>query len=87
MGLDWDHGNKMACLYRDKKRGGFKVVNVIHDVIPVLLPHFYQADKAQFFASFYATMAWTSDHILCNSQCTARDLKALLREIETPMPR
>lgn len=86
MGLDWDHGNKMACLYREKKRSAFKVVNVIHDIIPVLFPHFYQAGKAQFFASFYATMAWASDHILCNSQCTARDLKALLREIETPMP-
>ncbi len=86
MGLDWDHGNKMEYLYREKKKTGFVVVNVIHDVIPVLFPHFYQAGKSQFFARFYSTMAWASDHILCNSRCTARDLEAFLKEIGAPTP-
>ncbi|MEJ8811734.1 glycosyltransferase family 1 protein [Variovorax ureilyticus] len=86
MGLDWDHGEKMDVLYREKKRTGLRVINFAHDIIPVKFPHYYQRGKFDLFSAYFATMGWTADRIICNSECTARDLEAFLEHVGAPRP-
>lgn len=86
MGLDWDHGQKMDVLYREKKRAGLRVFNFAHDIIPVKFPYFYPSGKFDLFSVYFATMGWTADKIICNSECTARDLGAFLDHVGAPRP-
>lgn len=85
MGLDWDH-DKLDFLYREKKRTGVKVLNFAHDIIPVKFPHYYPSGKFDLFSVYFATMGWTADLIICNSECTARDLGQFLEKVGAPTP-
>lgn len=85
MGLDWDH-DKMEHLYREKCKAGLKVFNFAHDIIPVKFPHFYPSGKFDLFSVYFANMAWTADHIFCNSWCTARDLGDFFERVGAPNP-
>lgn len=85
MGLDWDH-NKQDFLYREKKKTGVKVFNFAYDIIPVKFPHYYPSGKFDLFSTYFATMAWTADHIFCISKCTARDLHGFFEDVGSPSP-
>ncbi|MEJ8847091.1 glycosyltransferase family 1 protein [Variovorax rhizosphaerae] len=86
MGLDWDHGNKLDLLYRAKKRTGLRVLNFAYDIIPVKFPHYYPSGKFELFSTYFATMGWTADRIICISECTARDLGGFLEQVGAPRP-
>lgn len=86
MGLDWDQKD-LLYLYAQKKLIGFNVLLFCYDVIPVKLPHLCVGDVAAAFARYFANVAWCADEVLCISECTRRDLGALLLELGTPVPR
>lgn len=86
MGLDWDHGNKMDVLYREKKRTGMRVFNFAYDIIPVKFPTYYPSGKFDLFSAYFATIGWTADKIFCISNCTERDLGAFLDRVGAPRP-
>jgi len=85
MGLDWDQKD-LVYLYEQKRRLGFKVLLFCYDVIPVKLPHLCVGDVAAAFARYFANVAWCADEVLCISECTRTDLRALLVELGTPLP-
>lgn len=85
MGLDWDQKD-LIYLYEQKRSLGFKVLLFCYDVIPVKLPHLCVGDVAASFARYFANVAWCADEVLCISECTRRDLRALLTELGTPLP-
>jgi glycosyltransferase involved in cell wall biosynthesis len=85
MGLDWDHG-KLSYLYPAKRKAGFRVCCVGYDIIPILFPHFYGEGADQFFARYFADLAWLTDHICCISQRTRDDLTAFYARIGSPAP-
>ena len=85
VGLDWENKNLVE-LYSLKKRAGIEVVLCCYDVIPVTLPHLCVGDVAARFANYFSDVAWCADKILCISECTQRDLLALLSELGAPIP-
>ena len=85
MGLDWDQKD-LVYLYEQKRHLGFKVLLFCYDVIPVKLPHLCVGDVAASFARYFANVAWCADEVLCISECTRNDLRALLTELGTPLP-
>ena len=85
VGLDWENKNLVE-LYSLKKRAGIEVVLCCYDVIPVTLPHLCVGDVAARFANYFSDVAWCADKILCISECTQRDLLALLSDLGAPIP-
>ncbi|RYF52975.1 MAG: glycosyltransferase family 1 protein [Comamonadaceae bacterium] len=86
MGLDWDQGNKLEALWREKNKSGLKVFSFAYDVIPVKFPTYYPEGKFDLFSNYFATMGWAADEIICISQCTARDLSMFLLQVGAPQP-
>jgi len=85
MGLDWDQKD-LVYLYDQKRSHGFSVVLFCYDVIPVKFPHLCVGDVAAKFALYFANLAWCADKVLCISECSRNDLKALLAELGAPLP-
>ncbi|MBA4190324.1 MAG: hypothetical protein C0467_20245 [Planctomycetaceae bacterium] len=69
-----------------KKRQGFCYVSLVHDLIPVKLPHFVARGFPQEFAAVTTEQLRLSDLILANSECTLRDLEEFAREQSAHMP-
>src|SRR5690606_35859368 len=73
--LSADHApERWAALYRARRRLGLRVFSIVHDLIPLLFPHFYGRDVDQSAARYLVDMAWVSEHIVCISQRTRNDL-------------
>ncbi|MDO9277487.1 MAG: glycosyltransferase family 1 protein [Polaromonas sp.] len=85
MGLDWDQKD-LVYLYEQKRNLGFNVVLFCYDVIPAKFPHLCVGDVAASFARYFANLAWCADKVLCISECSRNDLKALLGELGAPLP-
>ncbi len=85
MGLDWEQKD-LVYLYEQKLNLGFKVVLFCYDVIPVKFPHLCVGDVAASFAHYFADLAWCADQVLCISECSRNDFKALLGELGAPLP-
>lgn len=85
LGLDWDKKD-LSYLFSIKRESGFKVVLFCYDVIPVKLPHLCVGDVASKFANYFTNASWCADKIICISECSKRDLAALLFELGAPMP-
>lgn len=85
MGLDWDQKD-LVVLYKIKKMASLKVVLFCYDVIPVSHPQLCVGDVSAKFANYFSKVAWCANTVLCISECSKRDLVALLREIGAPIP-
>ncbi|WP_438299342.1 glycosyltransferase family 4 protein [Pseudomonas sp. NMS19W] len=85
VGLDWDNKD-LPHLYELKKKVGLRVILFCYDVIPVRLPHLCVGDVAARFANYFTDVSWCADKILCISECTRKDLIALLEELGAPVP-
>lgn len=85
MGLDWDQKD-LVYLYEQKQSLGFNVLLFCYDVIPVKFPHLCVGDVAASFARYFANLAWCANKVLCISECSRNDLKALLGELGAPLP-
>lgn len=85
VGLDWDDKD-LDYLYSLKKKVGFKVVLMCHDIIPILLPHLCVQGVAEGMGRHFANLAWCADAVICNSAQTESDFLGLVREMRTPIP-
>jgi len=84
-GPDWDDKD-FFYLYDLKKKINFRVVSFCYDIIPVKFPHLCLESTAIQFARYFTDVAWCADEILCISECSRKDLRALLMELGTPLP-
>lgn len=85
LGLDWDQKDQ-GFLASLKERLKLKCLLFCYDVIPVKFPHLCVGDVSARFARYFADIAWCADEILCISECSRRDLLALLSELGAPVP-
>lgn len=84
MGLDWEYLD-LPVLFRLKQRLALRVTLVCYDAIPILYPQL--AGLAQgVFTAYFADMAWCADHLLCISERTRRDCRAVLQDLGAPVP-
>lgn len=82
VGLDWDTLDQRA-LYDAKLRFGLDITLMCYDVIPVLFPHLVVVSGDN-FAAYIADAAWCADRFVCISECTRRDLSAVLQRLGAP---
>ncbi len=85
VGLDWDYPYWDQWFYL-KKTKGYKFVNMVHDVIPVLFPQYCVGDTVTRFLDYFTSVAWGSDLLIYNSECTSNDVSKLLGSIGVPTP-
>lgn len=77
LGAMWNqdaHLEELASL-RD---GGVRLVVLIHDLIPLVAPHFVAGRHDEFFEQALGAVADMADLLLCNSEATRNDLAAFL---------
>lgn len=74
-------------MHRRAHEAGLRVVPLVHDLCPVLLPQFFTRYNAQRFDDWLRGTTAYATHYLANSQATAADLRAFLdaQEVDTPI--
>lgn len=86
LGKPWDDLNIQKILIREKERTGFKLAQVVYDLIIPLQP---QLHHPSLFASYTENMfeaASVSDVLLAISHSSANDLKKFCRQLNLPEP-
>lgn len=74
-GSEWGNPNFDALL-EAKERDGFSVAALVHDIIPLLFPQFYEEFNLNAFRHYYENMMRLSDLIVFTSRCGQRDSEA-----------
>ncbi len=73
-GAGWAHCNIDALAQR-KQEAGFRFVLLVHDLIPILFPHYYKPHDASAFASYMHKAIPLADLIVTGSQRVAADVR------------
>ncbi|MGZ5135102.1 MAG: glycosyltransferase family 4 protein [Flavitalea sp.] len=84
LGFTWDYIN-FDQLFVEKKQKGFKLVTLVYDLIPILMPEF-QNGNLEIYSGAILNQLWTSDLIFCISDNTMNDLHQLTSQVEAPSP-
>ena len=84
-GLPWDN-NFLLDMYLAKRRVGFKVVQVVYDLIPTIMPELCVPGMITKFPKFIIDTAWTADAIFCISESTKQDLESYIDRVGCPKP-
>lgn len=82
-GMDWDL-NFTDYLLDLKANFHVRIVSCCYDIIPILYPQYCVADVAQFFAQYFLGIAAASDHIICISESSKKDLTEFLTNSGCP---
>lgn len=85
IGLDWDY-SFYKFFYNLKNDRKVHIVTCCYDLIPVLYPQYCVSDVAQRFTGYFLDVAEGSDHILCISRQTQRDLISTLESCGGALP-
>jgi len=82
LGLMWDF-LPVKKLYNEKKKIEFKVVSVIYDLIPFIVPEYCNGMHHQFLSSI-VDLIWLSNDIYCISDHTLNDVSQFIKEMGMP---
>lgn len=74
MGKPWDFPALMPALGNLKQEKGFKLVHLVHDMIPTLEPHLFGPGLFEPYTKCMFEVCTLSDKILTNSESTKRDV-------------
>ncbi|HET8689583.1 MAG TPA: hypothetical protein VFM18_23480, partial [Methanosarcina sp.] len=85
LGVNWsfDELHKFAL---SAKNGGWKVFQLVHDLIPVLYPEYCSAGTIGAFEKFIDKTYAFVTHYLAVSECTKLDLQRYLRSLDFNVP-
>ena len=73
---------RLASFYSDCAAKGAKLVVLVHDLIPIVAPQFMRQRDRIRFREALAIQARVADAFVANSQSTAHDLGACLRDLK-----
>ena len=77
---------RLAALYAAHRQAGLRVFAFAHDIIQILFPHFYWLHADQGCARYFVDLAWSAEHLFCNSRRTRDDLTAFYGEVGMAPP-
>ena len=86
MGLDWDYPYQY-CIEEIKAKTGITFVSCCYDLIPILSPHYCASNTIQFFTDYMIRLINNSDHVLCISKQTEKDLLKFASDTGCSSPR
>lgn len=69
-----------------KKQAGFKLVHLVHDIIPIVRPNYVGEWDTGHFKTYYGHLLRYADGILAVSQSTKRDLEAFCKDNKIKAP-
>jgi glycosyltransferase involved in cell wall biosynthesis len=75
-GSPWGHADYVGLLDRCARPAGLRFAMLVHDLIPVVRPEFYEAHSGALFRGFMRRCLPQADLLLTMSQATARDVVA-----------
>lgn len=86
LGKTWDYPELIPVLGRLKQQTGFKMVHLVHDMIPILEPHLFGPGLFEPYTKCMFDVCTLSDQLLAQSLSTERDIKRFceMLEIKTP---
>ena len=77
----WSDGLKRAFLYPRLHSQGTKIINFIHDMIPIIRPYSTHRDIVRNFTTFVDALYRYSDMVLFNSRSSQRDFSQIKEQI------
>lgn len=84
-GLDWEFKDAPG-LRSLKQAHKFHYCTIVHDIIPILFPHFVVPDRVEILTRYFGELTRLADYAMCNSQATRRDWRAYCARSEIDMP-
>lgn len=86
LGKSWDFPDLIPTLGRLKQEQGFRLVHLIHDLIPIFEPHLFGPGLFEPYTRCIFDVCSLSDGILANSESTKRDVARFCKELAIPTP-
>lgn len=86
MGKSWDLPELIPTLGRLKQEQGFRLVHLIHDMIPILEPHLFGHGLFEPYTKCMFDVCSLSDGILTVSESTKRDVARFCEMLAIPTP-
>jgi glycosyltransferase involved in cell wall biosynthesis len=87
LGAAWVHQDYLYRLLELKRRFGTRFVMTVHDLIPIYARETCDQDTARVFEVFMRRVLRHVDHVLADSENTAKDLRRYVKTLELPEPR
>ncbi len=75
MGKPWDHPSFMETVRREKPVQGYKLIQVVYDLIPVFFPHLFGLPLFRPYTQHMFETAAISDGLLAISKSSMRDME------------
>jgi len=86
MGKPWDFPSFMESIRRQKLRAGFKLFQVVYDLIPVFEPHLHGEPLIKQYTQHMFEVAALSDGLVAISESTKRDMIKFCKELKLNCP-
>jgi glycosyltransferase involved in cell wall biosynthesis len=86
LGKTWDYPDMIPTLGRLKLRQGFRLIHLVHDMIPVFQPHTFGHGLFEPYTKTMFEVCSLSDGLLVQSKATAKDVRRFCDELLLPKP-
>ncbi len=86
VGLDWEYKDLLH-IGREKERLGFHYCALIHDLIPLELPHFVVPSYTFLLKGYFGELFWMVDKCIANSRTTMEAVSSHLERWRLPQPK
>ena len=86
LGKPWDTMSFIDVLSKQRLQAPFKVVHLIHDMVPSFLPHAFSHPLPQNYTTYMTGALALSDQVIAVSESTKRDVIRFCKEKSLPIP-
>jgi glycosyltransferase involved in cell wall biosynthesis len=86
LGVGWMEDDYFRRVLALKRRFGTKFAMIVHDLIPIYAPHTCEHGTTRLFEAFLRRALRHTEHFLCVSEHTAKDLARYVRSVGLPEP-
>ena len=86
LGKPWDEPRLQTLLDAEKRRTGVRIVELVYDLIPAMMPHLHGAELLPPYARQMFLQAQSSDLLLAISESTRHDYREFCRRLSLPTP-
>ncbi len=78
LGIDWKmrYTGRLAAI---REHYGVRIVNCVHDLVPILYPHYTRPGIPEVFEDYLRALVGASDLVLCVSRNTEKDFRDFMR--------
>lgn len=86
VGLDWEYKDILHIIDK-KSSANFRYYTIIHDLIPLTLPHFVVPSYVYLLKGYFGDLFWLADKCIANSKTTLSAISDHLSRWKIPPPK